>query len=545
MQLSNQISKTELPPGQKSAAASNTAKTYFVGGGIASLAGAVFLIRDGLVPGDSIYIFEELDTTGGSLDGSGSAEQGYVIRGGRMIEEHYVCTYDLFASIPSSATDSTRSVKDDVFEFSRKYVSSSQCRLIRNGKKVDVSSFGLAEKDCSDLLALMIHSEDSLGAKRIEDWFLPTFFNTNFWLMWATMFAFQPWHSVIELKRYLLRFVHLFPDFNKMGGVWRTPYNQYDSMILPLTPWLQEQGVHFLLNTEVTGLDFDLDAGVRAVKNIRYTQNKLPNDLAVSADDLVFVTLGCMTEGSSLGTMTSPAILNSKQSGSSWALWEDIANGRPGFGHPSVFDDHIDQTKWLSFTVTLKDAKFFEYMEEFTGNVAGTGGLVTLVDSNWFMSIVLAHQPHFINQPANIFVFWGYGLFPNRIGNFVHKSMSDCTGEEILRELLEHLNLGEQIQTTIDTAICIPCLMPFITSQFMPRVKGDRPDVVPAGTKNFAFIGQFCEIPDDVVFTVEYSVRSALTAVYSLLDIKKEIPPVFKGQHDPTVLFNALKTMHN
>ena len=204
------------------------------------------------------------------------------------------------------------------------------------------------------------------------------------------------------------------------------------------------------------------------------------------------------------------------------SLWEDIANGRPGFGHPAVFADNIEQTKWQSFTVTLNDPAFFKFIEEFTGNEAGTGGLFTLVDSNWFMSIVLAHQPHFINQPENIFVFWGYGLFPDRVGNFVNKAMSECTGEEILIELFQHLKLGDKAQPIIDAAICIPCMMPFITSQFMPRVKGDRPDVVPVGAKNFAFIGQFCEIPDDVVFTVEYSVRSALMAVYKLFDIKRE-----------------------
>ena len=516
---------------------------YFVGSGIAALAGAAFLIRDGLIPGERIHIFEELKVTGGSLDGAGSPDKGYVVRGGRMIEEHYVCTYDLFASIPS-LTDQTKSVKDEIFEFSHKYVSSSRCRLVRDGQKVDVSSFELSEKDRLDLLALMIHSESSLGAKRIEDWFSPTFFENNFWLMWATMFAFQPWHSAVELKRYLLRFIQLFPNFHKMGGVWRTPYNQYDSMILPLITWLKAQGVQFSLNTEVTGLDFDLGGEHRAVKGIRYSRDGKPDTIAVAPDDLVFVTLGCMTENSSLGSMTAPATLNSNKSNGAWSLWEDIAKGRPGFGHPAVFDDHIDQTKWQSFTVTLNDPAFFQFIEEFTGNEAGTGGLFTLTDSNWFMSIVLAHQPHFINQPENIFVFWGYGLFPDRIGNFVNKPMSECNGEEILIELFQHLKLGDKAQPIIDAAICIPCMMPFITSQFMPRVKGDRPDVVPVGAKNFAFIGQFCEIPDDVVFTVEYSVRSALMAVYTLLEIKKEIPPVFKGQHDVGVLFNALKTMH-
>jgi oleate hydratase len=542
MQHNHQTNKPDVVE-QTFSSQNSKQKAYFVGSGIASLAGAAFLIRDGFFSGNNINIFEELKVNGGSLDGAGSADSGYVIRGGRMIEEHYACTYDLFASIPT-LTDQTKSVKDEILAFSHKYISESRCRLVRDGKKVDVSSFELSEKDRLDLLALLIHSEDSLEDKRIEDWFSPEFFLHNFWLMWATMFAFQPWHSVVELKRYLLRFIQLFPDFNKMGGVWRTPYNQYDSMILPLTMWLQAQGVHFLLDAKVTGVDFDVGDGWRSAKCVRYSCDDEYNTIAVEPTDLVFVTLGCMTEGSSLGSMTSPAILNSKKSDGAWRLWKDIAKGRPGFGHPAVFANHIEQTLWQSFTVTLNDPVFFQFIEDFTGNVAGTGGLFTIVDSNWFMSIVLAHQPHFINQPENIFVFWGYGLFPDRNGNFVNKPMTECTGEEILIELFQHLKLGDKTQSIINAAICIPCLMPFITSQFMPRIKGDRPEVVPAGAKNFAFIGQFCEIPDDVVFTVEYSIRSALIAVYKLLDINKEIPPVFKGQHDVAVLFNALKTMH-
>ena len=541
MALTHPINTTDILPASKTP---QLAQAYFVGGGIASLAGAAFLIRDGLIAGESIHIFEELDVSGGSMDGSGSAEKGYVIRGGRMLEEHYACTFGLFASIPS-LTDPIKSVTDEIVEFSQKYVTSSRCRLLKNGKKVDVSSFGLSEKDRLDLLALIIHSEDSLANKRIDDWFSPTFFENSFWLMWSTMFAFQAWHSAVELKRYLLRFIQLFPDFNKMGGVWRTPYNQFDSMILPLVTWLKGEGVNFSMNTVVTGLDFDISPNEQAVKGIRYTCEGERKTLAVAPDDRVFVTLGCMTEGASIGSMTSPAIMNSKPSGGAWELWEDIANGRPGFGHPAVFDGHIGQTKWQSFTVTLKGSAFFDFMEAFTGNEAGTGGLVTIVDSNWFMSVVLAHQPHFLNQPENVFVFWGYGLFPDRIGDFVNKPMSECTGEEILQELFQHLKLGDKAQPIIDAAICIPCMMPFITSQFMPRVKGDRPDVVPAGAKNFAFIGQFCEIPDDVVFTVEYSVRSAQMAVYALLGIDQVIPPVFKGHHDVGVLFNALTTMHH
>jgi oleate hydratase len=86
--------------------------------------------------------------------------------------------------------------------------------------------------------------------------------------------------------------------------------------------------------------------------------------------------------------------------------------------------------------------------------------------------------------------------------------------------------------------------MPYITSQFLVRKAGDRPKVVPAGSTNLAFLGQFCELPDDVVFTVEYSIRSAQTAVYSLLKLDRQPIPVYKGAHDPRVLLRALETLH-
>ena len=129
-------------------------------------------------------------------------------------------------------------------------------------------------------------------------------------------------------------------------------------------------------------------------------------------------------------------------------------------------------------------------MIQFSGNQPGTGGLVTFKDSNWLMSIVLACQPHFPNQPAGVQVFWGYALFPDRVGNFVPKPMAECNGAEILRELCGHLRFDPE---TVESANCIPCRMPYITSMFMPRVRGDRPLPVPRGSKNLAFVSQFVE----------------------------------------------------
>jgi oleate hydratase len=251
-----------------------------------------------------------------------------------------------------------------------------------------------------------------------------------------------------------------------------------------------------------------------------------------------------MTEASSLGSMDSPPALLGKPDGGSWALWEKIAEDHPQFGHPKNFADHIEQSKWLSFTITLHDPTFFQLIHDLTGNVPGEGGLITFPESSWLASIVLPHQPHFIGQPEDVQVLWGYGLFVDVPGNFVKKPMSACTGREIMTEILGHLHLDAQAAQILDDAICIPCMMPFITSQFLPRSKGDRPQVIPEGSKNLAFVGQYCELPDDVVFTVEYSVRSAQTAVYSLLGLEKEPPPVYKGHYDPRVLLKAFMALH-
>jgi oleate hydratase len=199
----------------------------------------------------------------------------------------------------------------------------------------------------------------------------------------------------------------------------------------------------------------------------------------------------------------------------------------------------------VSFTTTLRDPTFLRLIRDFTGNVPGEGGLITFPQSSWLASIVIPHQPHFIGQPDDVSVFWGYGLAVDKPGDFVKKPMSACTGREILTEILGHLRISGEASGILETSTCIPCMMPFITSQFLRREAGDRPPVLPKGSKNLAFIGQFCELPEDVVFTVEYSIRSAQTAVYGLLGLKREPPAVYRGTFDPRVLFKAFLALHD
>lgn len=512
--------------------------TYMIGGGIGTLAAAAFMIRDGNVEGKTITIFEALPLLGGSLDAAGSPDAGYSLRGGRMLTfDNYECTWDLFKTIPSLKSPE-KSVYQETVEFNEVYKSHSQARLVdKQRAKVPVESMGFSMHDRLELLKLSEASEEQLGNSCITDWLSPSFFETNFWFMWSTTFAFQPWHSAVEFKRYLHRFMMEFARIETLGGVKRTIYNQYDSFVQPLRHWLAEHGVQFETDCTVTDLTTSINNGLIVVNEIHCLNKSIPTTIRVGADDLVFFPNGSMTDASSIGSMSAaPAKLN-KMTSIGWTLWEKLAKQSPAFGNPAAFNSCVAQSYWASFTVTLKNTQFIDQIIKFSDNQPGTGGLVTFKDSNWLMSIVIPHQPHFANQPDDVQVFWGYALFPDRIGDYVAKPMSDCNGEEILRELCGHLRFDLD---AVSDAICLPCRMPYITSMFMPRLKSDRPLPVPVESKNLALISQFVEIADDVVFTVEYSVRAAQMAVYQLLHIDRPVPAIIAHDKSVKVQFEAL-----
>jgi oleate hydratase len=512
-------------------------KAYFIGSGIGSLAGAAFMIRDGGVDGSDITIFEKQLPFGGSLDGARLADGSYSLRGGRMLTtDHYECTWDLLSTIPGSSAPN-KTIRDETVAFNKQHVAHSLARLVdRNRHKVDVSTMGFSMRDRVELVRLTEASEETLRNSRITDWLSPPFFTTNFWYMWQTTFAFQPWHSAVEFKRYLHRFINEFSRIETLAGVKRTVLNQYDAIVLPLTRWLQHHGVHLVSGVDVTDMEIAIRQNRHCVKRLTLDQDGQISTVIVGDDDLVFFQNGSMTDATSLGTHDTPPPRQTKADSRGWALWEKIATGRPEFGNPAAFNSSIAESCWESFTVTCRTPRFFEAMAAFSGNEAGTGGLVTFKDSNWLMSIVLYHQPHFLDQPADVQVFWGYALHPDRVGNFVPKAMTDCGGGDILKELCGHLNFDEAV---FDNATCVPCRLPYITSMFMPRNRSDRPQPVPSTSKNLAFVSQFVEIPDDVVFTVEYSVRAAQMAVYQLLGIDRPIPAITRHDKSLRVLLET------
>ncbi|KJJ77852.1 MULTISPECIES: oleate hydratase [Clostridia] len=537
-------------------------KAYLVGGGLATMAAAAYLVRDCKFPGKQITIYEGMHILGGSNDGIGTPEKGFVCRGGRMLnEETYENFWELFDSIPSLRQPG-RSVTEEILSFDHAHPTCAKARLVdKDGVIQDVKSMGFNQADRMALLKLLLTDEKKLDNLTIQDWFkeTPHMFETNFWYMWQTTFAFQKWSSLYEFRRYMNRMIFEFSRIETLEGVTRTPLNQYDSVIRPLEAYLRKAGVTFVENCEVTDIDFEDGHGITAKtlylkRRVENTDDMGENGEAAAKDSYVFETVAlnsndicimtnaCMTDSATLGDFHTPAPMP-VQKPISGELWAKVAAKKPGLGNPEPFFTKPYETNWLSFTVTCKGDAMLKVIEEFTGNVPGSGALMTFKDSSWLMSSVVAAQPHFVNQPMDTTIFWGYGLYTDAVGDYVKKPMKDCTGQELLNEYLHHLHIPEdQIAELMKTVInVIPCYMPYVDAQFEPRKYSDRPQVIPAGSTNFAMVSQFVEIPDDMVFTEEYSVRAARTAVYGLLDVKKTICPVTPYNRQPKILMKALK----
>lgn len=520
---------------------------WFVGSGLAALAGAAFLIRDGQMPGNRITIVEQQQLPGGALDGIKEPEKGFVIRGGREMEEHFECLWDLYRSIPSLEIDDA-SVLDEFFRLDKDDPNLSlQRATVNRGEDAHTDGlFTLSERALKEIIKLFLATREEMENKRINEVFGDEFLGSNFWLYWRTMFAFEQWHSALEMKLYLHRFIHQIagmPDFSTLKF---TRYNQYESLVLPLVKWLLGHGVVFQYATEVTDIDFDLAAGRKQATRIHWRSKGVENGVDLGPDDLVFITIGSLTENSDNGDHYTPAKLDEGPA-PAWDLWRRIAAKDRSFGHPDVFGAHIPQTKWESATVTTLDQRIPRYIgkiakrDPFSGKVV-TGGIVTAKDSSWLLSWTVNRQPHFKAQPKDQIVVWVYGLFVEKPGDYVKKPMQDCTGEEITQEWLYHMGVPiEDIPALAATgAKTVPVMMPYITAFFMPRQAGDRPDVVPEGAINFAFIGQFAESRQrDCIFTTEYSVRTPMEAVYTLLQVERGVPEVFNSTYDIRMLLAA------
>ncbi|WP_067481436.1 oleate hydratase [Actinomadura hibisca] len=525
---------------------------WFVGAGLSSLAGAAFLIRDGHMDPAKITVLERLELPGGALDGIKEPKKGFVVRGGREMEDHFECLWDLFRSVPSIEVEGA-SVLDEFYWLNKDDPNYSLQRVTeKQGQDAHTDGlFTLSEKAQKDIVKVFLATREEMEGKRIDEVFGEDFLMSNFWLYWRTMFAFEEWHSALEMKLYLHRFIHHIGGLPDFSALKFTRYNQYESLVLPLYTWLLDQGVTFHFATEVVDVDFVARPERKQATRLSWIREGVEGGVDLGPDDLLFMTIGSLTENSDNGDHHTPAQLNEGPA-PAWDLWRRIAAKDPSFGHPDVFGAHIPETKWESATVTTLDKRIPKHIQRickrdpFSGRVV-TGGIVTVRDSSWLLSWTVNRQPHFKQQSKDEIVVWLYSLFVDVPGDYVNKPMQECTGEEITQEWLYHLGVpAEEIpELAASGAKCVPVMMPYVTAFFMPRHAGDRPDVVPENAVNFAFIGQFAETSRDCIFTTEYSVRTAMEAAYQLLDIERGVPEVFNSTYDVRKLLAATSRLRD
>lgn len=526
---------------------------YIIGTGLAGLTAAFYLVRDGQMPGNHIHLLEKLELAGGSCDGYKDVRKGFYMRGGREMDNHFEIMWDVFRDVPSIETPNV-SVLDEYYWLNKHDPNYSLCRAtVNKGEDAHTDKLFKLDKDSAMALSqLFITPEANLEDKKISDVLPESFWETNFWLYWQTMFAFQKWSSALEMKRYLCRYVHHIDGLPDFSALRFTKYNQYESMILPLIEYLKKHDVDVQFGMDVKNVVIEEADGKKTAKELIYVKDNKEQSIPLTADDLVFITNGCCTDTSSYGDQTHAPdlshIVNGK--GESWDLWKNIAKQakHDEYGHPDVFCSDTEATNWMSATVETSNEDIIQHIinickrDPRAGKVT-TGGIVTVKDSvdNWFLSWTINRQPQFKSQNKDTILVWLYALHTDTEGNYIKKAMRDCTGEEICQEWLYHIGMDESKIKDYSENTCntTTCFMPYINAFFQPRKNVDRPKVVPEGAVNFAFIGQFAETPRDTIFTTEYSMRTGMESVYTLLNVDRGVPEVWGSQYDIRELLRA------
>ena len=525
---------------------------YIIGTGLAGLSAAFYLVRDGRMKGEHIHLLEKLDLAGGSCDGRKDITKGFYMRGGREMDNHFECMWDMFRSVPYIETPDI-SVLDEYYWLNKHDPNYSLCRATINcGEDAHTDKlFKLDRESAMALSKLFLTPEKTLENKKISDVLPESFWKTNFWLYWQTMFAFQKWSSALEMKRYLCRYVHHIDGLPDFSALRFTKYNQYESMILPLIKYLKNNGVKIDYGMDVKNVIFKSKQNKKVATKIVYENDGETKEIDLTEDDLVFITNGCCTDTSCYGDQDNAPDLSiiKNGKGESWDLWKSIAsqasNGE--FGNPDKFCNHVDKTNWMSATIEVSDDYIIKHIinickrDPRDGKVT-TGGIVTVKDSmeNWYLSWTINRQPQFKSQNKNSVLVWLYALSTNKPGNFVKKPIKECTGKEVCEEWLYHIGLPiNEIEKYADICNTTTCYMPYINAFFQPRKEKDRPLVVPKNSVNFAFVGQFAETPRDTIFTTEYSIRTGMEAVYTLLKVDRAVPEVWGSKYDVRELLKA------
>lgn len=558
-------------------------KAIMIGAGLSNMAAAVYLIQEGKWSGDQIT-FYALDNYG-SNDGSPTQDvkddywnknhpmenqKGYIARGGRMLNYRtYVDLMDLLDRVPSM-TEPGLTATEDTRQFDAAHPTYDKARLLTGGQGiVDGGKLGLNNKSrklLTQLIMMPDSQEEKLDNITIADYFKDNteFFESNFWFMWETTFAFRTRSSAQELRRYMHQMIYEFTQIEHLVGVNRTRYNQYESIMKPLINYLEKEGCHIVLNRRVVDWKFK-DSKMQdeiTVTGLHMVNTKTDENEFVPVDDdtAVIFTNGSITDSATLGDFNTPAAENMDY-GAASSLWKKASDHFYNLGNPDKFFADRDASEWVSFTLTTKNHLFLNEIARITTQEPGnalnsfisTEPVTPLGQKDVTMSIVVHHQPHFTSQKPNETVLWGYFLYPRRHGEIIDKPYIEMTGKEMLQELIGQLskvdpgpiNISDKEEEIMDSVInCIPVYMPYASALFNNRAKSDRPKVIPNHSTNLAFTGEFVEQPYQMIFTENSAVRSGEIAAFHFAGIPmSRLVKTPRYDKDVKTLLRAAKKM--
>ncbi|KAL4861889.1 hypothetical protein BDV12DRAFT_207670 [Aspergillus spectabilis] len=502
---------------------------WILGSGISSLTAAVHLIQEAHVPPSHIHIIERLSVAGGTTVSYGDAEHGYDFRAGMRPHRNDKCINTLLSLVPSTS-DPKRTLRDEIMEFAGSLdIQPAQTRFLTH------KPFGVGRMDGKKMM---------LGVRDRIDLFLL-----------ASNFGLKPLHSAAEFRRYLHRF-HDLHDINDPYPLDQGRYNVHESVIAPIARYLESKGIDFRFNTTICDIIFAHDNPNDPTEPTRVTEIQTSpaherstsissldqTNIHLNPDDIVLVTLGSIFSSILTGDNTrSPPYLEAiattldpfslspdnpadpidSELDENWLLWLELCTKHPKFGNAYNFCTRLHESRIEFFTITLSSPEFFNRLHATTLDKPGPNTIFTLRDTPWQITLRIPNQPVFPDQPEHINVCYGYSLYPEKEGSFIPKPMLKCTGQEILTEILQYLRYP--LDSILSKARTIPHIQPRAASTLLPRTPEDRPQVIPKGMQNMAVIGPFVEIGDEIVVTMDYSVRAAQKAVRGLMGVRKEV----------------------
>lgn len=305
-----------------------------------------------------------------------------------------------------------------------------------------------------------------------------------------------------------------------------TGYYQHESIYLPIYLYLRNLGVDFHFDTKVTDIATTVQDGRQKISRLNLLENGFHIAKDIGAHDIVILMLGSTVSGSSTGTSDYPPpprpIEPNEEYDENWTIWLELGTHDHTFGNPYNFCTRVNDSTIASFTVTTADPCLWEFLASIATH-AEAGTYITLPESHWELSLCIPTQPVFSQQPENIHVIWGFALFPKTSGNYIQKPMENCSGTEITKEVLGHLNYHSLVRHTMT----IPRLMPRMSSMLLVRSLTDRPEVIPPNTSHLGLVGQFVEIPWYSCVDISYGIRTAQFATSRLMGI-----PLPDDKHD-------------